>query len=65
MNLIAQGVGIGFLTSVISPLRDDIIKIKLLDQDLPHFVTSIAYRRSHIFTPLQQEILTEIRKSLN
>jgi DNA-binding transcriptional LysR family regulator len=65
MNLIARGVGIGFLTSVISPLRDDIIKIKLLDQDLPHFVTSIAYRRSHIFTPLQQEILTEIRKSLN
>ncbi|MFT8728035.1 MAG: LysR substrate-binding domain-containing protein [Liquorilactobacillus ghanensis] len=64
MNLIAQGVGIGFLTSVINPLRNDIVKVKLLDQDLPHFVTSIAYRRSHIFNPLQQEILTEIRNSL-
>lgn len=64
MNLIAKGIGIGFLTSLADPLRQDIVKIKLQDQDLPSLITSLAYRRSHIFNPLQTEILNDIRGTL-
>ncbi|WP_311407860.1 LysR family transcriptional regulator [Liquorilactobacillus uvarum] len=64
MNLIADGVGIGFLTSVITPMRTDIVKINLLDKDMPQFVTSIAYRHSYFFNDLQSEILNNIRQTL-
>ncbi len=64
MNLIAKGIGIGFLTAMIDPLRQDIVKVQLLDLDVPYFVTSLAYRRSHVFNPNQQKIMAEIRKSL-
>ena len=64
MNLIADGVGIGLLTAVVNPIRKDIVKIKLLDTDVPMFVTSIAYRRSHVFNNLQQSILDNIRGTL-
>lgn len=64
MNLIADGVGIGFLTAVVNPIRKDIVKVELLDTDVPMFVTSIAYRRSHVFNKLQQAILDNIRRTL-
>ncbi|KRM88953.1 malolactic regulator [Liquorilactobacillus vini DSM 20605] len=63
MNLIAKGIGIGFLTAVVDP-PENIVKVNLLDKDVPHFVTSIAYRRSHIFNPLQEKILNSIQASL-
>ncbi|WP_057745980.1 LysR family transcriptional regulator [Liquorilactobacillus capillatus] len=64
MNLIADEVGIGFLTSVITPMRDDIVKVDLLDKDTPHFVTSIAYRQAYFFNSLQSEILNNVRRTL-
>lgn len=64
LNLIAENIGIGFLTSIIDPYRKDIVKVDLLDTDLPTFVTSIAYRQSHVFNSLQKKILNNIRQSL-
>lgn len=64
MNLIADGVGVGFLTSVIKPMRTDIVKLNLLDKDMPQFVTSIAYRQAYFFNALQKEILDNIRTAL-
>ncbi len=63
MNLIAKSVGIGFLTAIVDP-PENIVRVDLLDKDIPHFVTSIAYRSSHIFNPLQEKILNSIRTSL-
>ncbi|KRL05627.1 LysR family transcriptional regulator [Liquorilactobacillus oeni] len=64
VNLVADGVGIGFLTAIIQPFRTDVVRLELLDQDAPMFVTNIAYRRSHVFNKLQQRILDSIRQTL-
>lgn len=64
MNLIANGVGIGFLTAGTAPVRSDVVKLDLADEDLPQFIVSIAYRRTHVFNPLQQAILDVIRQTL-
>lgn len=64
INLIADGVGIGFLTATIKTKRSDVVRLELRDPDAPSFVTNIAYRRSHVFNKLQQQILDSIRETL-
>lgn len=64
LKLIADDIGIGFLaiTESVSP---DVVRIPLADEQQPAFITSLVYRRSHVFNPLQQQMLTLIRTSLN
>lgn len=64
LNLIAAGIGMGFMMTAVAPARDDVVQIPLLDADMPTFVTSLGYRDSHVFSPLQQEILGVIQHTL-
>ncbi|MTV82712.1 LysR family transcriptional regulator [Secundilactobacillus folii] len=64
LHLIANNIGIGFL-SIPTPVTPDVVRVPLTDADQPEFITSLVYRRSHVFNPLQQQMLTLIRTSLN
>ncbi|MHA8137604.1 LysR family transcriptional regulator [Lactobacillaceae bacterium Scapto_B20] len=64
MKMIEANVGIGFFSTLIPNSYDKINKLTLLDHDVPQFVTSIVYRRSHRFSGLQLEILNQIRSAL-
>lgn len=64
LNLIADDVGIGFL-SMSTPVGAEVVRLPLLDENQPEFITSLVYRRSHVFNPLQERMLELIRTSLN
>ncbi|MEJ6399843.1 LysR family transcriptional regulator [Nicoliella lavandulae] len=64
LKMIENNVGIGLFSTLMSDASDQLVKLDLLDQDVPRFVTSIVYRRSHKFNSLQMQILEQIRRAL-
>ncbi|AVK62658.1 LysR family transcriptional regulator [Lactobacillus sp. CBA3606] len=64
MKLIAENVGIGFLTNVVDHYRDDVVRLDLLDDEQPEFITSIVYRTTHILTPVQLKLLEILHSAL-
>jgi len=64
MKLIAENVGVGFLTNVVDHYNDHVVRLELLDDEQPEFITSIVYRTSHILTPSQLQLLTILHSTL-
>lgn len=64
MNLVAENVGVTFLTGIVDQHRDDVVRLALLDDEQPEFVASIAYRKSHVLTPAQERVLAVLRATL-
>ena len=64
MNMVANDLGVTFLTGITNQHRDDVVAIDLLDADQPSFITSIAYRSGHVLTPVQQKLLGILYESL-
>jgi len=64
MNLVAQNVGVTFLTATGAQHRDDVVQLELLDDAQPEFIASIVYRDSHVLTPAQQQVLAVLRTTL-
>lgn len=64
MKLIAQNIGVGFLTNVVDHYRSDVVRLELLDDEQPEFITSIVYRTSHILTPAQIQLLDVLHSTL-
>ncbi|ETY74810.1 LysR family transcriptional regulator [Lactiplantibacillus fabifermentans] len=64
MKLIAQNIGVGFLTNVVDHYRSDVVRLELLDDEQPEFITSIVYRTSHILTPAQIKLLDVLHSTL-
>lgn len=63
LNLITDEIGIGFL-DITTPVSNEVVRVPLLDDEQPTFTTSLVYRGSHVFNPLQQRMLNLIRESL-
>lgn len=63
-KLVAQNVGVGFLTNIAITERPDVVRIPLLDANQPTFLTSIVTRTNHTFTPAQAQILALIKATL-
>ncbi|UQS84821.1 LysR substrate-binding domain-containing protein [Apilactobacillus apisilvae] len=63
MNLISNNVGIGFFNSFVSYPKN-VVRLKVDDENMPKFVTSLVYLKSHYFNELQQKVLNNIRHSL-
>lgn len=64
MNLVAENVGVTFLTGIVDQHRPDVARLELLDDEQPAFLSSIVYRSSHVLTPAQQQVLTILRATL-
>ncbi|WP_087128236.1 LysR family transcriptional regulator [Levilactobacillus brevis] len=64
MNLVAENVGITFLTDIVDQHRNDVVRLELLDDEQPEFISSIVYRTSHVLTPVQERVLQILRESL-
>jgi len=54
--LVAQNIGIGFLTDMALSPSDDLVALDIIDDNQPTFITSLAYRSSHILTPKQETV---------
>lgn len=63
-NLVAENVGITFLTDIVDQHRNDVVRLELLDDEQPEFISSIVYRTSHVLTPVQERVLQILRESL-
>lgn len=62
-NIVAQNLGISYLTTLSITENDDVISIPLLDKDQPKFILAAATRENHIMTDAEEElwkILTQI-----
>src|SRR5699024_969398 len=57
MNLVAENVGVTYLPGLVDQHRDDVVRLDLLDDEQPEFISSIAYRASHVLTPTQEQVL--------
>ncbi|MGX6427805.1 LysR family transcriptional regulator [Levilactobacillus yonginensis] len=64
MNLVAENVGVTFLTDIVDQHRDDVVRLELLDDEQPEFITSIVSRTSHVLTPAQETVLRIMRETL-
>lgn len=64
MNLVAENVGVTFLTDIVDQHRDDVVRLELLDDEQPAFITSIVTRTSHVLTATQQRVLQVLRETL-
>lgn len=64
MNLVAENVGITFLTAVVDQHRDDVVRLELLDDEQPEFISSIVYRTAHVLTPAQEQVLAILHHTL-
>lgn len=61
-NLVAQNIGISYLTTLSITENDDVVTIPLFDQDQPEFILAAATRENHIMTDAEEEfwhILTQ------
>lgn len=54
--MVAQNAGIGFLTSLALSPSDNIVALDIDAPDQPMFITSLAYRSTHLLTPKQQQV---------
>ncbi|NLR30999.1 LysR family transcriptional regulator [Levilactobacillus tujiorum] len=64
MNLVAENVGVTYLTGLVDQRRSDVVRLDLLDDEQPEFISSIAYRTSHVLTPTQAQVLAVLRGTL-
>ena len=64
MNLVAENVGVTYLTGLVDQQRRDVVRLELLDDEQPEFISSIAYRASHVLTPAQKQVLAVLRGTL-
>jgi len=64
MNLVAENVGVTYLTALVDQHRDDVVRLELLDDEQPAFISSIVYRSSHVLTPAQKQVLAVLRGTL-
>lgn len=64
MNLVAENVGVTFLTDIVDQHRDDVVRLQLVDDAQPEFISSIVYRASHVLTPAQEQVLAVLRATL-
>ncbi|RXI77597.1 LysR family transcriptional regulator [Levilactobacillus suantsaii] len=64
MNMVAADVGVTFLTSIAAQQRSDVVRLTLLDDEQPEFITSIVSRTTHVLTPTQQKVLAILTASL-
>lgn len=63
MKLVAQNVGITYLTDIVDQ-QADVVRLELMDEERPEFITSIVYRTTHILTPAQQQLLDIMHRIL-
>jgi len=57
-------VGVTYLTGLVDQQRRDVVRLELLDDEQPEFISSIAYRASHVLTPAQKQVLAVLRGTL-
>ncbi len=63
-RLVSQNVGISFLTSTAITKNDHVVAIPIDDDDLEPFYVSIAYRKSHVLSPQEQELVNILTNSI-
>lgn len=61
-NMVAQNIGIGFLTSLALTQTDTIVPLKLSDNRQPQFLISFAYRQNQTQSPLKKQLFAQLRK---
>ena len=54
--LVAQNIGIGFLTDLAILPSDELVALDILDEGQPTFITSLASRTNHILTEQQAAV---------
>jgi len=64
MNLVAENVGVTFLTGIVDQHHDDVVRLELLDDEQPAFISSIVTRTSHVLTPMQRRVIRVLRATL-
>lgn len=63
-SLVAQNVGISYLTSLAINENDNVVALPLLDENQPEFILAAAMRKNHIMTDKEKELWDIITQKL-
>ncbi|MFC6179943.1 LysR family transcriptional regulator [Lactiplantibacillus daowaiensis] len=61
LNMVANQVGIALLSNAVPIDKTALVRIPLSDTPAPMFNVGLAYRQDTTFSPVQQQLLTQIR----
>ncbi|MFD1318311.1 LysR family transcriptional regulator [Loigolactobacillus zhaoyuanensis] len=64
-SMVAENIGIGFLTALAISPADNVVALALADTQQPKFLISLAHRKNHLLSALQQELLTQLKQPIN
>ncbi|KRK33714.1 LysR family transcriptional regulator [Loigolactobacillus bifermentans] len=65
MKLVAENIGVAFLTKIIDQPAENVVRLDLLDPEPPEFITSIVYRTNHLLTPQQAQLRQILHEALD
>ncbi|MFD0898584.1 LysR family transcriptional regulator [Loigolactobacillus binensis] len=63
-SMVAENIGIGFLTALAISPADNVIALELADVKPPQFLISLAYRKNQVQSALQQKLITQLQQPL-
>ncbi|GAA3629126.1 LysR family transcriptional regulator [Lactobacillus hamsteri] len=63
-SLVAQGIGISYLTTLAINQNDDVVALPLLDKEKPEFILGAATRENHIMTTKEEELWQILTKDI-
>lgn len=63
VNMVAQGIGIGFLTNAIKIKNPNIVRLRLDDPLQPVFKIGLALRRGMVFSEAQEKIVAILKST--
>lgn len=61
VNMVAQGIGLGFLTNAIKITDPRIVRVPLADSPQPLFKIGLAWRRGMVFSEPQEKIMNVLK----
>ncbi|USS88259.1 LysR family transcriptional regulator [Fructilactobacillus hinvesii] len=63
-QLVSRGVGVALLTDEAIRPADNVVPLSIQDEDLPPFYVSVAYRKSHVLTPKEKNLIKVLTKHI-
>ncbi|WP_274705807.1 LysR family transcriptional regulator [Fructilactobacillus cliffordii] len=63
-QLVSRGVGVAMLTDEAIRETDNVVALPIQDDELPPFYVSVAYRKSHVLTPKEKNLIKVLTKQI-
>ncbi|WP_429971573.1 LysR family transcriptional regulator [Fructilactobacillus sp. Tb1] len=64
-QLVSEDLGVSFLTEQAIGPKDNLVAIPIDDKDLDHFYVSLTYRKTHVLSPKEHQLVDLLTSSIS